>query len=743
MRRAFGIAVGLALATWAAGLVWPSGLRGQYFAGPELSGSPVRAPIDAEFSGLQLSRRWNFAPPESFSAQWSGYIFIGRPGRYTFSLTADDSARLYVDRQLIVDRGPGPGTRSVEIPLAAGSHAVLLQYFQLGGPYQLQWQWGLDGEALSTVPAWALSTTPRGFATILAIRSFSAMSWMFLAIGAAAGVALLWRSAPRSRAPDAPGSGSDAAVGAPRVAAAFAMFLMLACLYTWPLISNPAHLSRNDNADTILNEWTMRWVVHQAVRDPFHLFDGNIFYPDRHTLAYSESLIVQSAIGAPLAWLGASPVLVYNLVLLAGFALTGCATALLVARWTGDRAGGVAAGMLAAFNAHTLTRLPHIQAQHVEFLPLALLSLDSLLRRPRWSSAIGLAVSFALQSLTSLYLLVFTAVALVVGAAVRPEEWMGARLRGLAPKIVGAAALAILVLAPFLWPYWDLHREGFGRSLDEVAFFSARAADYLTTPSRLHRALGTTASGGNALFPGVTALALSAIALVGRNRDCRVRMCVAFGLTGVVLSFGPIVPGYPSLYSAVPLFQAIRTASRFGFLMLFAVAVLGGYGLAALRRSVSSSGLKNGLTAAALALLVLESYSGPMVYQPFEGIPEIYRLPSAAQEAVVVDLPFHAPDATYRNAPSMLGSTLNFRPLLNGYSGFTPPSYFAHYEQFRTFPDEVSIRALQAAGVTHVFVHLDRFAANTEETLERFTPLHRITKEESIVLYQLETGQTR
>ena len=40
--------------------------------------------------------------------------------------------------------------------------------------------------------------------------------------------------------------------------------------------------------------------------------------------------------GAPIAWLGGSPVLVYNLVLIAGFALTAFATCVLIETWTGS-----------------------------------------------------------------------------------------------------------------------------------------------------------------------------------------------------------------------------------------------------------------------------------------------------------------------------------------------------------------------------------------------------------------------
>ena len=82
-------------------------------------------------------------------------------------------------------------------------------------------------------------------------------------------------------------------------AAYLLLFVTLTVLHTWPMAADPAHLSRNDNADTVLNEWALAWVAHQAVTNPLHLFDANIFHPERYTLAYSESMVVQAAMAAP------------------------------------------------------------------------------------------------------------------------------------------------------------------------------------------------------------------------------------------------------------------------------------------------------------------------------------------------------------------------------------------------------------------------------------------------------------
>ena len=105
------------------------------------------------------------------------------------------------------------------------------------------------------------------------------------------------------------------------------IFVLAAVLHTWPLAAAPGWWSRIDNADTALNAWAIAWVGMTIVRAPTSLFDGNIFYPEPRTLAFSEVMLPQALLGAPLTWAGTDPILVYNLLALAGFALSGFAMA--------------------------------------------------------------------------------------------------------------------------------------------------------------------------------------------------------------------------------------------------------------------------------------------------------------------------------------------------------------------------------------------------------------------------------
>ena len=111
---------------------------------------------------------------------------------------------------------------------------------------------------------------------------------------------------------------------------ALGVFALLAVVHTWPLARDPAHLSRTDTGDALLNMWAIAWVAHQLPRDPVHLFDANIFYPERLTLGYSEAMLVQGTLAMPILAAGGSPVLAFNLLFMAGLALTAWAFCLLV-----------------------------------------------------------------------------------------------------------------------------------------------------------------------------------------------------------------------------------------------------------------------------------------------------------------------------------------------------------------------------------------------------------------------------
>ena len=530
-----------------------------------------------------------------------------------------------------------------------------------------------------------------------------------------------------------------------RASGLLALFFGLAVLHTWPLASDLSGLSRLDNDDAGLNVFVVSWVAHILPRQPLALFDAPMFFPEPRTLAYSEHMFVPSLMGAPLLWAGVAPATVYNLLVLAGFVLSGWVMALVVRRWTGSTRAGITAGMLYAFNAHLLTRLVHLQALHMEFLPLALLGFDLVLRSERRRIAPAtalLAAAFVLQALCSNYTLVFMSVALMSAALVRASEWVGSGRWHRLGALTSAGAVAVLLVGPFLWPYYVVSRElGLSRPLDEVALYSATWADYLATGGRLHYAWWSHQwfEGRTALFPGITALLLAVRGTLGvaGGDDRRVRMMVAMGLAGFALSFGPALPGYSWLHTHVPLLEGLRAAARWGVLPLTAIAVLAGFAVAGWERRWGSAQYWPAASLAVMAVLTLEALRAPLGFAGVPAVPAAYDRLHHVSGAIVVELPLFSGPSVSENARYLFSATHHFRPLVNGYSGFEPLAFRERAERWRRFPAPEVIAEMRALGVTHVVLHPREMEAAQVNAAAAHPALERIDDAEGLRVYRL------
>ena len=522
--------------------------------------------------------------------------------------------------------------------------------------------------------------------------------------------------------------------------AALVFFSAMSVLHSWPLASDPVHLSRLDNHDAELLTWTVAWVAHILPREPLSLFEAPILYPEQHTLAFSEHMFVPSVMGAPLLWMGASPVLVYNLLIIAGLALSGWGMYLLMVRWTGSAAAGVIAGLLYGFNAHVLTRFVHLQAQHVEFFPLMLYALDRVVVDRRRRDALLLAAAFVLQSLCSNYLLVFMTYALLVSVVLRWTELS----RPVWILLSIAGVLSLVAMFPFLWPYYQVDQaHGLARDVSVVTQYNASWRDYLVTGGRLHFAWWSHVfyEGRTALFPGVTAIVLAAIALVTGPgiRDPRVRMALAIGALGVALSLGTSLPGYALLHQTLPLVGGLRNVARWGWLALAAFAILAGFGVAALEKLAPQ---RRWIAVALGALVTIEAIRTPVGFTRFDGIPPIYDRLAGNRSLVLAEFPFYSGANVSLNGPYVLANTRYFRPLMNGYSSFHPESFEARGRVLNSFPGPIALAELKASGVTHVTVHSNQFARRygeaALEAVDSVADLELVAAENGIRLYRLK-----
>lgn len=518
------------------------------------------------------------------------------------------------------------------------------------------------------------------------------------------------------------------------------MFIALTAVQTWPIAHEPAHWARVDNGDGALNIWAVNWVGTHLFRDPLHIADANIFYPERKTLALSEMMLVQGAIAAPAIALGAPPVLAFNVAVFAGFVLTGWAFCLLVQRWTGSWAAGYVGGSLAAFNAHTLVRIAHLQTLHLEFFALALFALDRLIVSKRFRDACLLAAGFAFHAMTSIYLMVFAVWALLFATLARVRDLWRAGFGAMALRFAAAAAVALLLLYPYLSIYLALKSSGLERGAEDV--IAASWNDYRATGARIHLSWSRPyiSSAASYSFPGLVALLLAATALASPfRRDARVWMCAVAGAGCLAASMAGRWPFYPTLHEIIPLLQAVRVQAHLGQFVLLMIAVLAGFGVASLQRRWGSGRWWNAVAVALVIAVNAEALRAPIGFVWFDRVPAVYDALKAERRAVVVELPFPMPGQWFLNGPYMVNSTRHWHPLLNGYSGFRPESYERSYEAAREFPSDQSLVRLHELGVTHVVVHLAALGETRVAEVAKVPTLQPIASEGDITIYRLRT----
>ncbi len=284
---------------------------------------------------------------------------------------------------------------------------------------------------------------------------------------------------------------------------------------TWP---QAAHLSdaMTDIWDGKLVLRILDWDFRQTFRDPMNLFQLNFFHPARYVLAFSENLYGAALFGFPLFAAGVSPVLVYNVLPLAGVFLSGLSAWALARYVTGDPLASAAAGFVYAFVPWRFSQLSHFQFQWGAFLCLLLLFLLRYVDSGRRRELALFGLFFAWNVLTNLHYALFGG--LLVGTTLAFEAVSGGPDRS--RRVLHAALTAVIASAvcmPWLLPYRRASElYGMRRTPGEMKSYSGRVTDFLSAGDR-NRLYGPLTRRWDApegfFFPGLLPPVLAGVAL--------------------------------------------------------------------------------------------------------------------------------------------------------------------------------------------------------------------------------------
>ena len=530
--------------------------------------------------------------------------------------------------------------------------------------------------------------------------------------------------------------------------------LALAVVMTWPLAAGLGRLGRTTTMDGLYGIWNVGWVAHAIVTSPTTLFDANIFYPHRGTLAYSEANIVAGVVAIPAWLITRNTYAAHNSAVLFAFASTLLGTWLLARRLSGHSGAAAVAAILFAFCPFFYSHSAHIQLLMAGGIPLSMLALHRLADRPSPDRGLLLGIALGGQALACAYYGIFAA--LMVGYGVL---FLAAR-RGLwrVPAFwiavaIGAATVCVIVL-PFFPPYLELQREGgFVRSLDDARRYSATWQSYLASPAHGHRPLLGLARHlgwriGEVLFPGILAIVLGgagvAVSWRGNPRDGNDRETVmlygSLGALAVWGSFGPAAGLYTVLYRAVPLFTFLRAPSRFGLLLAFALAL---FTSIALKRLLPYAGRRSLLAACAIATLAIAELNVvPFPWERALPVSTNYRVLAAMPRGAVAEFPFYGERIAYPlHAQYMVLSTTHWMPLVNGYSDYIPPDFREAAFVLDSFPSNDTFAVLRKHRVRYIGIHWDMYGPRADDVrskLKEFAQyLRPLGTDATMTLYEI------
>lgn len=373
--------------------------------------------------------------------------------------------------------------------------------------------------------------------------------------------------------------------------------------------------------------WFLAWTPYALTHglDPF--FTTLIGWPDGVNLMWNTATPILGL----LAWLPArlgGPIFAFNVMLVAGIALSGFTAFLAVRRYAGGLLGPLVGGAVYAFSPYVASHAAiHLNLATAWVPPLFLLVLDDLLvrrRRPAWQLGVALGLLSVVQLLISEEVLATSVVAaavLVAALAALHRSAIRDGLRRVVPAL-GAATVTFLVVGGWPLAAQFLGPQRIGEQVQDAATFSTDllnlvlptpyqliAPDVVTQVSRDFSGLFHEATA----YLGLPLLVVLVVVAVVRRADPRILAATVTGLVLLVLSLGArlhvgsVDTGIPlpwAPFGALPILEHVLPGRLTLFAWLAVAAIVANVVEAATRLRTEVGGPRLAIVAVALLAIV-------------------------------------------------------------------------------------------------------------------------------------------
>ncbi len=515
--------------------------------------------------------------------------------------------------------------------------------------------------------------------------------------------------------------------------AAFLVFAVLTYLVYWPAFGDACcsvfvPLQAQLGSDVGLILWIFATVARSLASNPFDLFRGDALYPEPMPITGAEHMFSQQIFFAPLFLVSGNPVWSMQLTLFLNCTLCGVGMYLLLRHWKVAVPAAAFAGFVyAMFPSRYLgIHAPHVYA--AQYLPLAVLFLDRSVDRRSKSDAGLFGLFLALQMLTSFYLAYISVVVIVVFSVgkIAAERRFEAG-RWVFPVL--AACCAGVLLVGTALPYLASASRGAFRvheRADLMMTSNSPWQSFLYPPIAIRR--WRWPNFGMLSYLGLVPLALALVGCAGVRRPSNRVPVIGLLMVAVVtylFSLGPprspdaLIFGRPYEWAEawLPGFSIMRVPSRFSAGVMLSVAALAGMGLhsvfAVAADRIRGRWWRYGVVVLLGAVVALEFgifHFRMKLRQPPLGaaIPKVYRALERMEKGPVLEIPGGVLDGAFvvRESEYSYFNIFHRQPILNGFTGYRPPTYGLLMSLARALPDPHAVELLKRlTGLRYVVVH--------------------------------------
>ena len=487
--------------------------------------------------------------------------------------------------------------------------------------------------------------------------------------------------------------------------------LLLLALSVWtmaPALRQPADfLPVRPNMLTtvpLFNAWTIWWNADRLTHGFAGYWDSPIFFPTERTFAFSEPQPATIVV-APVIWITGSPTLAYNVYMLLSLFLNGVITYRILRRTGSPRT-------LAMIGGGMMIWLP-VSVRQLEVLQLIpvwsmLWTWDAVRRfgaTQTWHTALECAIAWSLSFYICIHHTLFMTIALAATAWILclglRKQSGGRTLKAFFIKSAVALIVATgLVSVVFVPMRQTLRENSFERSQDLVGQLSAQPADLWITQYDSWLFPGTATR--FCFSPGWIKVALASLGvLLGLCHRKRRRWVLFLLLTTIVTAVLAIgsnlkigdVQLWWILAKYVPGITQVRNVFRFVYLTQMAIILLSMIALTEVWLRLRARAWRRVTSTVLVLIVAMVAFMEVPAPRPLlAGVPDLSRHVAWATflkqntppGKAIACLPFPpgtaALDFDSTTRWMYLGS-LHGVPMINGYSGFFPPSYLEFQAQ--------------------------------------------------------------